>query len=81
MTERPLLFSAPMAGIEVRSAPTLLQRSYEVAILGGALLVWSLEAVRHRLRGVRWHDEPGHCPTWAGGEFSGGCRCDLGEGA
>lgn len=72
-----------MHSIEVRVAPIMLLSSSTVGAFKGGVLgvrpvlvVWSLHAAALILRGVRWHDEPHHCRTWAEG-----CRCDLGDEA
>lgn len=73
------------ANLEVR--PELLTRSTDALLVDvddltfgnehttrTVLAVWSLEAFAQADRGVTWHDDEEHCPTWAIG-----CRCDLGR--
>jgi hypothetical protein len=56
-----------------------LTRTHDVFVIRDGrgrehLLAFSETTLAHLLRGVLWHDEPGHCPTWAGE-----CRCDVEE--
>lgn len=41
------------------------------------LLAYSQTALALALRGVLWHDEADHCPSWAGPRDVGACRCDV----
>lgn len=43
------------------------------------LLVYSELALRQLARGVRWHDDADHCPTWGGSRWGIDCRCDVGD--
>lgn len=57
--------------LPVRSCPWL-ESSTAALLHDGELLVLNESALYAGVRGVVWHDDEAHCPTWAG--F---CRCDV----
>jgi len=59
--------------LEVRPLGDVVANSRDFFLVDGRYLVCHSEsAAILALHGVRWHDGPGHCPT-----FTNACRCDV----
>jgi hypothetical protein len=71
--------SAAFLGLVVQPC-SFLKSTRQIVLFGDKphVICHSLEVLAQIFRGVVWHDDKGHCPTWTGDWFAGECRCDLG---
>ena len=70
-----------LGGVPISYRPELLSDSRTMFHLHADrqpyLIAHSQSALILGLAGVMWHDEPDHCPSWAGPRDVGACRCDV----
>lgn len=70
--------------VPIHENPYAVRTTREVMVISGghfretAIYVYSFACFFQAQRGVLWHENGEHCPTWTGrNTYDGECRCDV----